>query len=383
MERFGYIGKITQAFRAHSVVALLGPRQCGKTTLARIFARAWSPNRVTFFDLEDPTHIIRLDNPKLALQDLTGLVVIDEIQRKPGLFEVLRVLADGEKRAAQFLILGSASRDLIRQSSETLAGRIRFIELTPFTLEETGSANLNSLWSRGGFPRSYLADDDGISTQWRKAYISTYLERDIPALGISIPPMTIRRFWMMLAHYHGQVINYAELGRSFGASDTTIKRYIDMLSATFMIRQLPPWYENIAKRQVKSPKIYFRDSGIYHSLLGIQSLDDLHFNPKLGASWEGFALEEVIRHFGVEEGEIYFWAVHSQAELDLLLFVNDRRIGIEFKYSETPKLNRRMLTVAKDLKLDQLVVVYPGHGVFPLAENVLAAGLADLPDVQL
>ena len=262
MERLGWIEKIQFAFQVHPVVGLLGPRQCGKTTLAMMYADRLKGEDVTRFDLEDPMHLARLENPKLALQGLKGLVVIDEIQRAPHLFEILRVLVDRQDNPARFLILGSASRDLIQHSSETLAGRVQHLELTPFSFLETGFGNMDRLWLRGGYPRSFLADNDQISTRWRSTYIATFLERDIPLLGISIPSRLLRRFWMMLAHYHGQIVNYSEIGRSFGAADTTIRRYLDILSSTFMVRQLSPWFENIKKRQVKAPKIYFRDSGL-------------------------------------------------------------------------------------------------------------------------
>lgn len=379
MERPGYLSNIERAFAVHPVVAILGPRQCGKTTLARMFARQPGVGPVTFFDLEDPTHLARLESPKLALEDLQGLVVIDEVQRSPRLFEVLRVLVDREGNPARFLILGSASRDLIRQSSESLAGRVGYLELTPFSLDEVGVASHRTLWVRGGYPPAFLARDEDASIEWRKSYVSTYLERDIPALGISIPSMTLRRFWIMLAHYHGQIVNYSEFGRSFGVADTTVRKYIDILSSTYMIRQLPPWFENIKKRQVKSPKIYFRDSGLYHTLLGINDFDALQFNPKLGASWEGFALEEVIRHFDAREGEVYFWSAYGRAELDLLIIKNGKRIGFEIKYTDKPAVTRSMLIAQQDLAVDQLVVIYGGKEMFPLAEKIVAAGLEHLP----
>ena len=287
MERPRYRHRISELFEVHPTVAILGPRQCGKTTLARAYAQGYGTGPVTLFDLEDPTDAALLDNPKLALQDLSGLVILDEIQRAPSLFEVLRVLVDRDANPCRFLVLGSASRDLIRQSSETLAGRIAHMELTPFSLTETGSDAVQRLWLRGGFPPSFLARSEAASTQWRKAYISTFLERDIPSLGIDIAPQSLRRFWAMITHYHGQLVNYSELGRSFGVADTTVRRYLDVLSATFMVRQLPPWFENIKKRQVKRPKLYLRDSGIFHNLLGVTDRTALHRHPKLGPSWEG------------------------------------------------------------------------------------------------
>ena len=302
MERKRLTNLIRRHFASAKVVALLGPRQSGKTTLARQIAASgllpFNPE-LNYFDLEDPAHLERLATPKLALQDLAGLVVIDEIQLRPELFPVLRVLADRAPNPAQFLILGSASRDLIRQGSETLAGRISFVEITPFGLSETGPEAVDTLWLRGGFPPSFLATDDEASWQWREAYLRTFLERDIPALGIRIPALTLRRFWTMLAHYHGQQFNASELGKSLATTDTTVSRYLDILTGTFMVRRLNPWFENIKKRQIKTPKIYFRDSGILHRLLGLVSRGQLVTHPKLGASWEGFALEEVIRSCGV------------------------------------------------------------------------------------
>lgn len=373
LQRQSYLAKINELFEAHPIVVILGPRQCGKTTLARMFGSDKTPT--TYLDLEDPTDLVRLDNPKLALEELTGLVVIDEVQNVPNLFPVLRVLVDRANNQAKFLILGSASRDLIRQSSETLAGRAGYLNLAPFSLGEVSTAELKKLWVRGGFPRSFLAESDRNSKMWRQSYVSSFLKRDIPALGISIPAESLRRFWLMIAHCHGQVLNYSELGRSFGIADTTAKRYIDILTGTFMIRQLAPWHENISKRQVKSPKLYFRDSGIFHHFLGVSSAHDLETHPKLGASWEGFALEEVIRHRFAESEDCFFWATHASAELDLLLISDGLRNGYEFKFTDAPKLTRSMQIAKSDLKLDSLTVVFPGKGSFPLAEGIRAYGL--------
>lgn len=378
VDRPRYLDLIDQHFDVHPVVAILGPRQCGKTTLARMYAERYPPIPTTRFDLEDPTDLAALANPKLALQGLEGLVVIDEIQRAPGLFQVLRVLVDRPGQRARFLILGSASRDLIRQSSESLAGRIGHLELAPFGLDEVGCTALDQLWLRGGYPPSFLARSDAESGQWRKSYVGTFLERDLPALGISIPPETLRRFWMMLAHYHGQTVNFSELGRSFGAADTTVHRYLDILTGTFMVRQLHPWFENIGKRQVKAPKLYLRDSGLFHTLLGIRDKDELRRHPKLCASWEGLAIESLIRHQGAAEGECYFWSTHSGAELDLLIVVEGRRIGYEVKYTETPRATRSMQTARTDLRLDELHLVYPGERCFPLADGIDALGLGAL-----
>ncbi len=375
MDRASYLSRIHSRFDIHPVVALLGPRQCGKTTLARMYAEKHPEIPVTRFDLEDPTDLAALDHPKLALQGLRGLVVIDEIQRTPELFPLLRVLADRPDNPARFLILGSASRDLIRQSSETLAGRIGYLELTPFSLAETGSDSAARLWLRGGFPPSFLAPHEADSLQWRKDYIATFLERDLPALGITIPPQSLRRFWMMLAHYHGQTLNYSELGRSFGVADTTVRRYLDILEATFMIRALQPWHANINKRQVKAPKLYLRDSGLFHALMGIEHRDALLRHPKLGASWEGFALEEIIRRQGAAPEEVYFWATHGGAEIDLLLIGRGRRLGFEIKYTSTPRATRSMHSAIDALELEGLTVVYPGNRNFPLAERIDAEGL--------
>lgn len=382
IERQGYLEQIRFQFDVHPVVAVLGPRQCGKTTLARMYADRFADEPVVRFDLEDPTHLARLESPKLALEGLQGLVVIDEVQRSPGLFPVLRVLVDRPEKQARFLILGSASRDLLRQSSETLAGRIGYIELTPFSFFETETGQLDRLWLAGGYPPSFLAASNRAAAAWRKAYVATFLERDIPALGFSIPPQALRRFWMMLAHYHGQTINYSELGRSFGASDNTIRRYLDLLESTFMIRQLAPWYENISKRQVKSPKLYIRDSGIYHSLLGIEDKESLMFHPKLGPSWEGFAIESIIRLFETGPGECYFWSAHGRAELDLLLFRGAKRMGFEVKHTDSPRLTRSLRIARQDLKIEELFIVYPGSERFPLDDGVQAVGLAILADLR-
>ena len=378
MRREHYLAQITRHFAIHPVVALLGPRQCGKTTLARMYSEELSDIPVVRFDLEDPTDLAALAEPKLALQDLRGLVIIDEVQRLPELFPILRVLVDRPGNQARFLILGSASRDLIRQSSETLAGRIGHLELTPFQLTEAGAPALRTLWARGGFPPAFLAPNEAHSYQWRKDYVATFLERDLPALGIGIPPQSLRRFWMMLAHYHGQLLNFSELGRSFGAADTTIRGYLDILEATFMVRLLQPWHENVGKRQVKAPKLFFRDPGLLHTLLGISDLDALLHHPKLGSSWEGFALEETLRALGVDREDAWFWATHAGAELDLLVTSGGRRLGFEIKYTASPRLTKSMRSAMDTLHLDRLVVIYPGERQLALTEQIQAIGLADL-----
>lgn len=376
MIRRHYFEAIEEGFRSHPVVALLGPRQCGKTTLARQYA----PKESHYFDLEDPTHLARLESAMLALEDLRGLVVIDEIQRRPDLFPVLRVLADraGPRwRSVRFLILGSASRDLIRQGSESLAGRITFVEISPFSLAEVRKPR--RLWLRGGFPRSYLSETLNQSISWRNAFIQSYVERDIPALGIQIPSAALRRFWLMLAHYNAQILNSSEIGRSLGIADTTVRRYLDILSGTFMVRQLQPWAENISKRQVRSPKIYFRDTGIFHALLGIRGTRDLMTHPKLGASWESFAMESVLSILRVPAEEAYFWATHGQAELDLLILPGGQRgpgrLGFEFKYTDHPSITKSMRIAFEDLGLTRLFVIYPGKERFPLDKAIEAVGL--------
>lgn len=371
MQRSSFLKQVELQMKVHSVCGVLGPRQVGKTTLARQYAKQHSQGQVHFFDLENPFDLARLAQPYTALSQLEGLVIIDEIQNVPDLFPVLRVLVD--ERPRHFLILGSASRDLIHQSSETLAGRIGYVELTPFMLEEVH--DVQTLWRRGGFPRSFLAQTDEESILWRQAYITTFLERDIPNLGFKIPAAQIRRFWMMLSHAHGQIFNASDIGRSLGISDHTTRRYLDILVGTFMMRNLQPWFENIAKRQVKSPKVYFRDSGILHTLLGLNSQEAIENHPKLGASWEGFALEETIRRYKVGAEDCYFWATHSGAELDLLIFKEGKRLGFEFKYMDAPRVTPSMKIAFEDLKLDHLTVIYPGDKHYDLNNQISVKGL--------
>lgn len=371
MQRNHLIHQIQRLFRTHPAVALLGPRQCGKTTLAGLYAKSLPHS--TRFDLEDPEDLLLLENPMLALSNLEGLIIIDEIQRRPELFPVLRVLIDRHKPNQQFLILGSASRDLIRQSSETLAGRLAYIEVTPFSYDDV--QELNSLWVRGGFPLAYLAKTDEDCFDWLKFYITTFLERDIPNLGINVPAHTLRRFWMMLAHYHGNTFNASEIGGSLGIAHTTVRHYLDILTGTFMMRQLQPWMENIKKRQVKTPKVYFRDTGIFHSLMGIHRGEDLRVNPKLGASWEGFALEEIIRFHGVDSESCFFWGIHNQAELDLLIIKDGKKHGFEMKYADAPRLTKSMQIAMETLNLDSLSIISPGKKKIPLTEKISAIGL--------
>lgn len=370
MKRQYFLDQITRQFKVHSVCAILGPRQIGKTTLAKEYAKNY--RSVSFFDLENPFDLAKLVNPMLALNQLeTDLIVIDEIQRRPELFPVLRVLVDEKPR--KFLILGSASRDLIKQSSETLAGRIGYVELTPFTLAEV--KDNDALIMRGGFPRSYLAPSLAESYDWRQQYVATFMERDIPNLGFDIPPMLMRRLWMMLAHNHGNILNASDIGRSLSITHHTVRKYIDILVGTFMIRLLQPWFENISKRQVKSPKVYIRDVGLLNIFLNISNKESLLNYPALGAVWEGFVLQEIINQYHVRSEECFFWSTQSGAELDLLLFRQGKRLGFEFKYTDSPGMSKSMHIALQDLKLDHLYVVHPHMETFPLAHNVTAMGM--------
>lgn len=355
--------------RARATV-LVGPRQVGKTTLARSFLSADSPN---YFDLEDPRVEAQFEAPLTALEKPRGLVVIDEVQRAPDLFKVLRVLIDREAAGAKFLLLGSASPALLRQSSESLAGRIEVLEIGGFTLDEVGPGAQAALWLRGGYPPSYLAASDEDSRRWRESFIRLFVERDLPQLGVAVSAPAMRRFWAMLAHYHGQLWNAAEPARSLGVNESTVRRYLDWLTQTYMVRQLQPWHENLAKRQVKAPKIYVRDTGLLHELLGIRDEWALARHPKSGASWEGFALEQVLRIALPDEA--YCWATHAGAELDLLMFKDGRRVGVEFKRTDAPRLTPSMRIAKKDLGLDALYVVYPGARRYALAGRIEAVPL--------
>jgi predicted AAA+ superfamily ATPase len=359
------LASIRSALERSRAVALLGPRQCGKTTLARQFVPPDSPN---YFDLEDPISLASLDQAMTTLKELTGLVVIDEVQRRPDLFPILRVLMDREPLPARFLILGSASPALLRQSSESLAGRMEIVRIGGLTLKDVGIEFHEVHWLRGGFPLAFLASSDTDSTAWRKNFIQTFLERDLPQLGVIVPMPALFRFWTMLAHYHGQVWNAAEPARSLGLNESTVRRYLDLLEGVLMVRQLAPWHENLKKRQIKSPKIYFRDSGILHQLLGIRGKQDLLTHPKCGASWEGYVVEELLTSF--QPDEAYFWATHAGAELDLLLFKGSRRIGVEIKRADAPRLTPSMQVALRDLDLDRLFVIYPGERRYSLAEKV-------------
>lgn len=375
IDRKGLRGQIHSALGRSSVVALLGPRQCGKTTLARTFVPLDSLN---YFDLENPQDLARLEQPEIALRELSGLVAIDEIQLRPNLFTSLRVLVDRPDLELQVLVLGSASPDLLRQSSQTLAGRIEYIEMTGFSLNEVGSEQYRELWDRGTFPRSYLAASSENSFIWRENFVKTFLERDLGLFGIGVEVAAMRRFWSMLAHVHGQIWNVAEIARSLGLHERTVRRYVDILTDLLMIRQLKPWHANLKKRQVKSPKIYLRDSGLLHTLLNIRDYASLLVNPKLGASWEGFAMEQTILCY--KPDEVYFWSTHNQAELDLLMVKGAKRIGVEYKRQDGPKLTRSTKIALEDLELDELIIIYPGARAYPLDHRVTVEPISVLAE---
>jgi len=373
VERARWLREIRTALKRSRVTALVGPRQSGKTTLAR---QILPPDSKAYFDLEDPRSLARLAEPMTALGPLKGTVIIDEVQRRPDLFPVLRVLADRRPLPARFLILGSATPDLLRQSAETLAGRLETITLSPFGIEELGPDVFPRHWRRGGFPPSYLARSEKDSFIWREQFIRTVLERDLPQLGISIPAATLFRFWTMLAHYHGSVWNAAEPARSLGLSQPTVRRYLDLLTGLYMVRQLQPWHENLQKRQVKAPKIYIRDSGLLHTLLGVRTDREMLSHPKVGASWEGYVIEEVLKT--VRPDASYFWATHTGAEVDLLLFKGGRRYGVEIKFQDAPRLTPSMRVAMEDLHLEGLTVFYPGDLRYELAERVTVVPLAEI-----
>lgn len=368
-----YLATIRERLKSFPVVSVLGPRQVGKTTLAQVIAGE-QPSH--FFDLEDVDALARLAEPKVALDRLEGLVVLDEVQRKPELFALLRVLADRQPVKARFLLTGSASPALVRGVSESLAGRVALVDVAGFNLEEVGEGDWRTLWWRGGFPRAYLAETEAVSQQWQEEFVRTFLERDMPQLGVTISAVALRRFWTMLTHYHAQVWKGSELARSLGASEPTMRKYLDLLSSTFMVRQLPPWHENLGKRQVKAPKVYLRDSGLLHCLMRQNAFSDLEAHPKLGASWEGFALEQVLSITG--DRDAYFWATHGGAELDLMVFWQGQRYGFEFKYGDAPMMTKSMHTALKDLKLERLFVVHPGKDSYVMNEQTEAVAITGL-----
>jgi len=369
-----YEKQVRAALRRSPVVTLLGPRQSGKTTLARGLASEYD---ATYLDMEDRRDLAKLASPALALEPMTGLVIIDEAQRKPELFETLRVLVDRPDNKTRFLLLGSASPRLVKGVSETLAGRIAFVDLSGFDLSEVGAGSLQRLWVRGGFPPAFLAPDETSSLDWRQDFLRTLLERDIAQLGITVPAETLRRFWTMVAHYHAQTWNAAEFARSLGSAEATARRYLDILSGAYMVRQLQPWFQNIGKRQVKSPKVYVRDSGLLHALLEIETFDQLAGHPKLGASWEGFVIEQTLALCGSRN--VYFWATHAGCELDLFMLRAGKRLGFEVKYTDAPSTTKSMRIAMSDLGLDSLYVNHPGPETFPLDDRITALAARDLP----
>jgi len=376
--RDSLLGKLQAALGRSLVVTILGPRQCGKTTLARMMGE---PRTIDRFDLENPLDRSRLGNPLLALSRLDGLVIIDEVQRMPELLPIIRVLVDRPERRASFLLLGSASPTIVKGVSESLAGRCAFLDMAGFDLLETGRDSMETLWFRGSFPLSFLALNDGMSAAWRYDFIRTFLERDVPQLGISIPAATLGRFWTMVAHYHGNVWNAAEFARSLGSSEGTARRYLDVVTGAFVVRQLQPWFENLSKRQVKSPKIYIKDSGLLHSLLGLDDASRFPGHVKYGASWEGFAVEQLLSVAGTREA--WYWSTYSGAELDLMLLRNGKRIGYEMKCTDAPVYTKSMAVASRDLGLEALYVVYPGSVRYPISDRAEAVPLWDaMTDLQ-
>tara|TARA_A200000113_G_scaffold206971_1_gene204260 strand:+ start:1672 stop:2823 length:1152 start_codon:yes stop_codon:yes gene_type:complete len=375
IERSDKLNQIKSGFDRSPIVSITGLRQSGKTTLAKEFASQYQGS-CTHFDLEDPRSLARLSEPMTALENLSGLVVIDEVQRLPAIFPILRVLADRKEKPACFLLLGSASPLLIEEISESLAGRVALLEMDGFNLMEVGRADSKVLWNRGGLPPSFLAGSDTSSLQWRQDFMTLFVERDLPQFGVTFQSAAMRRFWAMLAHYHGQTWNASELAKSFDVSQAIIRKKLDILTGAFAIRQLPAWYENLGKRTVKSPKIYLRDSGLLHALLDLSTFDQLQSHPKLGSSWEGFCIEQILSITGSSNS--YFWATHAGAELDLFLLHNGKRIGVEIKYSDGPSTTRSMRQALDDLSLDHLYVVYPGKEDYPLDKNITVTSLPSI-----
>ncbi len=371
IKRETHLANLKSLIRQFPVVALIGARQVGKTTLAQMLMRQWK-EETHFFDLESPLDLAQVSDPMLALSPLRGLVILDEIHRLPEIFPVIRVLADRQSRPANFLILGSAAPSLLRQGSESLAGRLAYYELPGISMSEVKSDQFGTLWSRGGFPLSLTAASDEESYRWRIQFIRNFLERDIPQLGIGIASSTLRRFWTMVAHYHAQIWNGAELSRAFGVSHTSVRRYLDVMESTFMLRCLKPWTANIAKRQVKSPKVYFRDPGLLHTLLNVKRPEELRSHPKVGASWEGFIIDNILQVLRAEDGESYFWATNRGAEIDLLVEQGGRLRGFEVKRTSAPAITPSMRIALNDLELSQIDVIYPGEKSFPLSERIRA-----------
>lgn len=381
--RESYLTEILDVLNDIPVVALVGSRQTGKTTLAKMVMETWQKKGpVHYFDLEDLNDRLRLEDPKTSLEPLKGLVVIDEVQHTSNLFMFLRVLADRRPLPARFLILGSASGNLLKQSPESLAGRIHYFEIAGFNLKEVGIENLNKLWMLGGYPMAFLAENEQKSFSWRQQFIQTFLERDMPSLGVRIPAMQLWRFWQMAAHYHGQTWSHSEIARSLGLNSATIRHYLDLLTETFMVRQISPWFENLGKRIVKSPKFYIRDSGLLHALLDIKDSDSLLRNPKLGASWEGFAIEQILQATR-QTKNIFFWAVHQSEEIDLILILNGKRVGFEVKYTGTPTITSSMRKTFTALNLEKVYVVYPGTQQYFLDQKIEALPLKLLWKVRL
>ncbi len=377
IERPDHLSAIRAALERSRIVALTGPRQCGKTTLAQMLGEKQAGS---YYDLESPRDQARLEHPQTVLEAARGLVVLDEIHQRPDLMPLLRVLADRKPSPCRFLLLGSASPDLMKNCSETLAGRVHFVDMGGFTLDEVGVGRQSELWVRGGFPNSFLAVNEALSVKWREDFIQTFLQRDIPMLGIQVPPVTLHRFWTMLAHYHGGIWNGSEIGASLGVAHHATRRYLDTMSGAFMVRQLQPWFENLGKRVVKSPKVYVRDSGLLHALLGIPDLAALQGHPKLGASWEGFVIEQILSWAG--ERNAYFWATHSGAELDLMVMAKGKRWGFEVKYQDAPTITKSMRIAMQDLKLERLWVVYPGKTGYPMDDNIECVSLAQLSQIR-
>ncbi len=374
-----HLRELKGLLKSYPVVGIIGPRQIGKTTLAKQVAKQHK-GTTTHFDLEDTRDLARLSDAGMTLEPLRGLVILDEIQRRPELFPFLRVLADRRPIRTRFLVLGSASPELLRQSSESLAGRISYYELPGLSLPEVQMKNQAKLWLRGGFPSSFTARTNSVSDLWRRDFITSFLERDLPQLGVRTPSAVLRRFWTMLAHYHGQIWNASEFARSFGVTNKTVNHYLDVLTSTFVISPLQPWHENLKKRQVKAPKVYFSDTGLFHALLRLTTLADLDAHPRVGASWEGFVIQQVIRHLGVTPNERFFWATHGGAELDLLLVRGRRRWGFEIKRTSAPTITPSMRTALTDLKLQRLFIIHAGEHSFDMAKKIRAIAMPHMLD---